>query len=112
MRTRTSSSPRSSRSPTAWAGRVRARRRPATRALGTDPDVDVDTFTIEPQAGDTFLICSDGLTTMVGDETILNVLEEHRGALDEAAEELVKLANKAGGEDNITVIAFELTDEP
>jgi protein phosphatase len=83
-----------------------------TRALGTDPDVDVDAFTVEPQAGDMFLICSDGLTTMVGDETILKVLEGHRGTLDEAAEELVKLANKAGGEDNITVIAFELTDEP
>ena len=83
-----------------------------TRALGTDPDVDVDTFTVEPHAGDVFLICSDGLTTMVSDEAILDVVEEHRGRLERAAKELVKLANKAGGEDNITVVAFELTDEP
>ncbi len=83
-----------------------------TRALGTDPDVDVDTFAVEPRAGDVFLICSDGLTTMVSDEAILDVVEEHRGRLEAAAKELVKLANKAGGEDNITVVAFELTDEP
>jgi PPM family protein phosphatase len=82
-----------------------------TRALGTDPDVDVDTFTVEPQAGDVFLICSDGLTTMIDDETIRRVLQEQDSDLDEAAKELVRLANKAGGEDNITVVAFEITDD-
>jgi protein phosphatase len=82
-----------------------------TRALGTDPDVDVDTFTVAAQAGDVFLLCSDGLTTMIGDETILRVLEERRGDLDDAAKELIRLANKAGGDDNITVVAFEMTDE-
>jgi protein phosphatase len=83
-----------------------------TRALGTDPDVDVDTFTVDPEEGDVFLICSDGLTTMVGDETIAQVLETNRGNLERAAKELVRLANKAGGEDNITVVAFELSDAP
>jgi PPM family protein phosphatase len=83
-----------------------------TRALGTDPDVDVDAFTVAPEEGDIFLICSDGLTTMVGDETIAQVLDAHRGDLERAAKELVRLANKAGGEDNITVVAFELTDAP
>jgi protein phosphatase len=83
-----------------------------TRALGTDPDVDVDAFTVEPEEGDIFLICSDGLTTMVGDETIAQVLDAHRGNLDRAAKELIRLANKAGGEDNITVVAFELSDAP
>lgn len=83
-----------------------------TRALGNDPDVDVDAFTVESRAGDVFLLCSDGLTTMVSDETIQQAVEEHRGRLDKAAKELVKLANKAGGEDNITIVAFELTDEP
>jgi PPM family protein phosphatase len=81
-----------------------------TRALGTDPDVDVDVFVIAARQGDLFLLCSDGLTTMVGDETILRVLEEHRGALDRAAKELVRLANRAGGEDNITVVAFEVAE--
>ena len=83
-----------------------------TRALGTDPDVDVDTFTVVPEAGDIFLICSDGLTTMIDDETIRSVLQERERDLDDAARELVRLANKAGGEDNITVVAFELADEP
>ena len=78
-----------------------------TRALGTDPDVDVDTFTIEAAPGDLFLICSDGLTTMVGDEAI-----RHRRAAprrpDAAAAELVGTANRSGGEDNITVVVFEI----
>src|SRR5213596_477498 len=43
-----------------------------TRALGTDPDVDVDTFSVETKPGDLFLLCSDGLTSMVDDETILD----------------------------------------
>jgi protein phosphatase len=83
-----------------------------TRALGTDPDVDVDAFTVAPEEGDIFLICSDGLSTMVGDEAIAQVLGEHRGRLDDAAKELIRLANRAGGEDNITVVAFELSDAP
>jgi serine/threonine protein phosphatase PrpC len=83
-----------------------------TRALGTDPDVDVDTFTVDARDGDVFVLCSDGLTDMVGDEEIGEVLGEQRESLREAAEELVRRANKAGGQDNITVIAFEMTDEP
>jgi PPM family protein phosphatase len=83
-----------------------------TRALGTDPDVDVDTFSGDAREGDVFVLCSDGLTDMVADEEIGEVLSERRGSLDEAAKELVHRANKAGGQDNITVIAFEITDEP
>jgi serine/threonine protein phosphatase PrpC len=82
-----------------------------TRALGADPDVDVDTFIVETESGDIFLLCSDGLTDMVGDAEIVEVLTR-RKSLDDAAKELIKLANKAGGEDNITIVAFELTDEP
>ena len=80
-----------------------------TRALGTDPDVDVDTFVVEAQEGDLFLICSDGLTTMVGDEDILELLERHHDDLDRAAKSLVAAANRAGGEDNITVVAFTIS---
>ena len=83
-----------------------------TRALGTDPDFDVDTFTVDPQVGDVFVLCSDGLTDMVGDDEIGEVLREQRESLDEAANELVRRANKAGGQDNITIVAFEMTDEP
>jgi serine/threonine protein phosphatase PrpC len=82
-----------------------------TRALGTDPDVDVDTFSVETQPGDLFLICSDGLTSMVADEEILRTIEDHRDDLDRAARELVRLANRGGGEDNITVVFFEIESD-
>jgi protein phosphatase len=79
-----------------------------TRALGTDPDVDVDTFTVEAAPGDVFLLCSDGLTTMVRDDTIEQIVEGYRRDLRGAAETLVEAANRGGGEDNITVVVFEL----
>ena len=79
-----------------------------TRAVGTDPDVDVDSFVIETQDGDVFLICSDGLTDMVDDEHILETVEKHRGNLDRMTKQLVSAANRGGGEDNITVVAFSI----
>ena len=82
-----------------------------TRALGTDPDVDVDTFSVETKPGDLFLLCSDGLTAMVDDETILREVERNREDLTAASKALVKAANKGGGEDNITVVFFEIGDD-
>jgi PPM family protein phosphatase len=82
-----------------------------TRALGTDPDVDVDMFPIETRTGDLFLICSDGLTTMVDDRKILELVEQHRDDLQTLVKSLIKAANKGGGEDNITVVAFDITDD-
>jgi protein phosphatase len=82
-----------------------------TRAIGTDPDVDVDTFVVDARPGDVFLLCSDGLTDMIGDAEIVEAMTR-RKSLEGATRELVRLANKAGGEDNITVVAFELADEP
>jgi PPM family protein phosphatase len=79
-----------------------------TRALGTDPNVDVDTFSVETQPGDVFLLCSDGLTSMVGDETILAEVERNRSDLKAAAKALVRAANRGGGEDNITLVFFEI----
>ncbi|MDX6484203.1 MAG: family protein phosphatase [Gaiellaceae bacterium] len=81
-----------------------------TRALGTDPDVDADTFTIEAKAGDVFLLCSDGLTDMVGEREIQELVERNRENLDAALKALVKAANRGGGEDNITVVAFEIAE--
>jgi len=79
-----------------------------TRALGTDPDVDVDTITIETRSGDLFLLCSDGLYSMVGNDRILELVERNRRDLDATAKALVAAANKGGGDDNITVVAFEI----
>jgi PPM family protein phosphatase len=79
-----------------------------TRALGTDPDVDVDTFSVETRPGDVFMLCSDGLTSMVDDQSILDIVEQHRSSLELAARKLVDAANRGGGEDNITVVVFEI----
>jgi PPM family protein phosphatase len=78
-----------------------------TRAVGTEPDVDVDVDTIQAEPGDLFLLCSDGLTDMVSDREILSLLH---GAddLDRAARALVDAANRGGGEDNVTVVLFRL----
>ena len=79
-----------------------------TRALGTEADVDVDTFSVRSAPGDLFLLCSDGLTSMVDDETILDAVEQNRADLEEAAKALINAANRGGGEDNITVVFFEV----
>jgi len=78
-----------------------------TRALGTDVDVDVDTVTVDVEPGDLFLLCSDGLTTMVPEEDILRIAQEADN-LDGAARTLVRAANSGGGEDNITVVLFKV----
>jgi serine/threonine protein phosphatase PrpC len=81
-----------------------------TRALGTDPSVDVDTFSVEARPGDLYLLCSDGLTSMVADAKILGEIERRRSDLGSAAKSLVRAANRGGGEDNITVVFFEIED--
>ncbi len=81
-----------------------------TRALGTDAEVEVDTLTLEVGAGDLVLLCSDGLSAMLRDEEIVQVLRSTGGEPRPAAEALVAAANAAGGEDNVTVVLFELID--
>src|ERR671935_63842 len=81
-----------------------------TRALGTDPDIDVDTFSVPAQTGDLFLLCSDGLTDMIEQGAILDLVERNRDSIDNALKSLVKAANRGGGEDNITIVAFEIAD--
>ena len=78
-----------------------------TRALGPEPDVEVDTYTLAGREGDLFLICSDGLTSMISDDEVASILRS-AGSLDEAADELIRAANQSGGKDNITVILFRL----
>jgi PPM family protein phosphatase len=80
-----------------------------TRAVGTEPDVHVDTFAVEAQPGDVYLLCSDGLTDMLEDTDVLVAVEGSDGP-DDAAERLVREANAAGGVDNVTVVLFEIVD--
>jgi protein phosphatase len=82
-----------------------------TRAVGTDPDIDVDRFTVEAQPGDVYLICSDGLSDMLDESQIRDVFAAHPDDLQGAAKALVGAANRVGGDDNITVVVFEIGDE-
>ncbi len=96
-------------------GREEARNHPdkniITRAIGAKDDVEVDFFDWELQTGDMVLLCSDGLTNMVDDETICRILKGG-GSLRDRVEKLVQTANLNGGRDNISVIVIEpLSDE-
>ena len=81
-----------------------------TRALGTEPEVEVDTSTIDVAPGDLLLLCSDGLSAMMRDDEIARVVGASGGDPTVAGEELVRAANAAGGDDNVTVVLFELVE--
>jgi PPM family protein phosphatase len=81
-----------------------------TRALGPEPQVEVERMTYPARAGDVYLICSDGLTTMVSEDDIAAILRG-RSSLHQAGEQLVRVANEKGGRDNITVVLFRLAEE-
>jgi protein phosphatase len=80
-----------------------------TRALGPEPEVEPDLQTVPAAPGDVFLICSDGLTTMLGEEQIAKLLAG-ASSMSAAVRALVDEANRAGGRDNITALAFRLED--
>jgi protein phosphatase len=92
---------------TAAEARVHPQRSMILRALGIDADVEVDTYGFTGEPGDVFLLCSDGLCGVVHDQVIGEVLKT-ADRLDEAAAELVELANLSGGPDNITAVLFRL----
>lgn len=77
-----------------------------TRAVGVLPEVSADFFELELEPGDMILMCSDGLTNMVRDEEIRQIILGQRDIV-EKAEKLVETANRNGGRDNITVVLIE-----
>jgi serine/threonine protein phosphatase PrpC len=80
-----------------------------TRALGVEADVEVDLFTYKLQQGDRLLLCTDGLSGVVDEARIRNVLLRVPDPQD-AAERLVAMANEGGGPDNITVMVLDTED--
>src|SRR5438067_1457654 len=80
-----------------------------TRALGAEPTVEVDTWTYPVRAGDVLLLCSDGLTSMVAEERVQEILTGTTD-LQAAAQQLIDEANAAGGRDNITVVLSRIED--
>jgi serine/threonine protein phosphatase PrpC len=85
------------------------RRNIVTRALGTDPDLEVDLYNVDVMPGDRILICSDGLTTMVRERDIERLLRNEPDP-QRAAEQLVDAANRAGGEDNTTIVVIDVLE--
>ena len=78
------------------------------RALGRDPEVDVELSEVTVGPGDRLLLCSDGLTRMVGDTALAAALDRFRGNPQGACDHLIAAANESGGPDNITVIVVEV----
>ncbi len=96
---------------TAEEARFHPRRHIITRALGIDPEVQVDAWEAVPGPGDRYLVCSDGLFNEIDDGQIAAVLT---GTEDpqEAADKLVELANAAGGRDNVSVVVVDVAADP
>ena len=81
-----------------------------TRALGPEPNVEVDVEAFPARAGDVFLLCSDGLTSMVHEPKLKPLLTDRDRSLEQTGRALIAAANEAGGRDNITVILFRLEE--
>ncbi len=81
-----------------------------TRALGTDDAVQVDEVPVDVRPGDRLLLCTDGLTGMVHEDEIRGVLQRTREP-QAAVQQLVDLANRAGGIDNITAVILDIADD-
>jgi serine/threonine protein phosphatase PrpC len=80
-----------------------------TRALGPEGAVEVDTRSYSAREGDVYLLCSDGLTTMLAEDRLAELLLAH-ASLREAGEALIAAANEAGGRDNITVVLLRIEE--
>ncbi len=91
--------------------RVAPNRNLVTRALGFPVSGDLDVFELEPQPGDLYLLCSDGLTDMLEDDRIAELLRT-RSSLETCASALIRAANAAGGRDNVSVLLVMSDGEP
>ena len=74
-----------------------------TRAVGADRNVLIDFFEVDLSEGDVILMCSDGLSNMIGDDDINKIIKKHKN-VEDMVDELVKVANHNGGRDNIGVV--------
>jgi protein phosphatase len=81
-----------------------------TRALGMTESVQVDVSADEPRPGDVYVLCSDGLSGMISDDEILQIVQR-AATPDDAARQLIALANEHGGEDNVTAVVAKVVDE-
>jgi protein phosphatase len=82
-----------------------------TRALGMQENVSVDLLGDDVSVGDCYVLCSDGLSGMIDDSEILEIVSK-TPSIEEACRRLIALANEHGGEDNITAVLVKIEDEP
>ena len=80
-----------------------------TRALGTEEDVEADTYDDEVNPGDLFLLCSDGLSGMLSDDRIYEILSAPTDDLQSIADALIDAANDGGGLDNVTAVVVKVS---
>lgn len=90
--------------------RASEQRNIVTRALGIDPSVEIDLYDYDVRTGDMYLLCSDGLTDMVDDLDVANILRRSSTDLEYGTVELVNKALSNGGKDNVTVIVVRIDD--
>lgn len=95
---------------TETAAREHPQRSIITRALGSDLNMYADTFEVDAQPGDRLLLCSDGLTSMLTDRQISDVLSSYRDP-NSTTRALIDAANAAGGHDNISVVVVDISEE-
>ncbi|MBV9257226.1 MAG: Stp1/IreP family PP2C-type Ser/Thr phosphatase, partial [Ktedonobacteraceae bacterium] len=88
--------------------RSHAQRNVITRCLGTQSEVDVDVFTEQLEEGDSFILCTDGLSGLVGDEELRTIVDQY--VPQESVYHLVERANENGGPDNITAIVIRIQE--
>jgi protein phosphatase len=81
-----------------------------TRALGVEPEIEVEIKEHAAQRGDVYMLCSDGMSDMVEDEDIHLTISTFGASLDSVATQLIRLANDNGGKDNISVLLAEVVD--
>lgn len=91
---------------------ARVNRNVITRALGTKPELRIDVSLLRYRTGDLFILCSDGLSGMVGDGTILQLAKQHFDKPYDLVKALIDSANDAGGADNVTVCAARILEQP
>jgi protein phosphatase len=91
--------------------RVHYQRNIVLRAMGIDPDLEVDVFELDIEDGDRFIVCSDGLVDEADDDAIEVAIRTSSGP-DDLAQALVTLANDNGGRDNVTVVVVDFSDGP
>jgi len=79
-----------------------------TRSVGFEEEVQVDVMGLVSEAGDTFILCSDGLANMLEDRELLEVVQKTK-SLEDIPKRMIEMANDRGGDDNITVIVVQTT---